>query len=130
MGTLKGNDSANQTVQVGDRDQLECDLAPPGTASQLDGQWRAYVDNVSVAIARIDEASGRAVIAPPDPPGYYENVGQVQVRCVLVSLDGEVITEFNRTVTVTGELFGCWCLAAEVHTELTFRDTAVARRTC
>ena len=110
---MNGNDSTDQTVNVGDRDQLECDLIPLGLAGELDGEWRAYVDDESVAIVSIDNASGRAVIAPPDPPGYYANVGEVQVRCVFVTPEGDVITEFNRTVIVTGELSGLPCICED-----------------
>ena len=113
MGTLNGTDSTDQTVSVGERDELECDLIPLGLAGELGGEWRAYVDDESVAIVSIDNAGGRAVLAPPDPPGYYANAGQVQVRCVFVTPDGDVITEFNRTVTVTGELSGLPCICED-----------------
>lgn len=103
-GTVNGNDTTNQTVPLGGEQEFECDLVPLGMAAQLDGKWLAYVDNVSATIVSIDISGGRAKILPPTPPGHYDKLGLVELRCEFVTPDGEVLLEFNRTVNVTGEL--------------------------
>ncbi|CAH8582217.1 unnamed protein product [Dicrocoelium dendriticum] len=100
-GTLNGNDTDNQTVHVGDDRELECDLVPADAAGRLDGVWTVQVYGDSVQIVSVQIVDGRAKVVPPDPPGRYTTTGEVLVKCLFQTPDGDPLYEFNRSVTVT-----------------------------
>lgn len=104
-GTLDGNNTGNPQVPLNQSDRVfECDLVPLGAASELDGQWRAYVDGQESSIVSLNMSGGRAIISPPDPPGYYDKVGTVTIVCVFESPSGDPLFQFNRTLEVAGRL--------------------------
>lgn len=106
-GTLDGTDPGNPHVRANQSsDVFECDLIPPGAATRLLGTWRASVDDQEAEILRVNHTSGRALLMPPDPPGYYVKVGLVNVRCVLEDPEtgAILVPEFYRIVNVSG---GC-----------------------
>lgn len=103
-GTLNGTDPSDPIVSVGDKDVFECDLLPPGSASSLRGEWRAYVDGMAANIVSINETGGRALVLPPSPPGHYGTSGSVVIRCVLATPEGDPLFESNHTVHVKGKL--------------------------
>ncbi|KAF7245091.1 hypothetical protein EG68_09543 [Paragonimus skrjabini miyazakii] len=101
-GTLNGNDTDNQTVEVGHDRPFMCDLVPLDAADRLDGTWTANVYGQAADVVVVDLANGRARVVPRDPPGFYKSVGQVQVHCVFTTPNGTMLFDFNRTVTIGG----------------------------
>lgn len=104
--TLDGPDGVDKdevTLEVGDNRTLECDMHPWGLGSSLDAQWTAFVDGASAHIVSVNVTNGRALIVPPSGLGRYASAGEVDVRCVLSTREGEPIVQFNRTVKVLGE---------------------------
>lgn len=105
-GTLNGNDSGDQTVSFGESKPFVCDLVPLDAADRLDGTWAAFVEGQAADIVSVNMSDGRAHIVPRDPPGYYASVGEVQVKCVFSTPTGDVIHQFNRTISIEGK---CVC---------------------
>lgn len=104
-GTLNGEDGGDQTVSVGESKQFVCDMLPVDAAERLHGKWTAYVNGQAADIVSVNMSDGRAVIVPRDPPGFYTSVGEVQVQCVFSTPTGDIIYEFNRTISVEGACF-------------------------
>ncbi|KAA3672942.1 uncharacterized protein DEA37_0000811 [Paragonimus westermani] len=102
-GTINGKDTGDQKVTVGESRIYVCDLLGLNGSETSGGTWRAQVFGKDVDLVEIQMKNGLAKVVPRDPPGFYTSAGQVQVHCVFSTPAGDIIYQFNRTITITGK---------------------------
>ncbi|KAF5396019.1 hypothetical protein PHET_11209 [Paragonimus heterotremus] len=102
-GTINGKDTGDQKVTVGENRIYTCDILNLNGSETTGGIWTAQLFGKDVDFVEIQMKNGHARVVPRDPPGFYKSSGQVQVNCVFSTPTGDIIHQFNRTITITGK---------------------------